>query len=73
MQSEHVAAGAMFDVWPVVPNSPATHTIPTQVLVGDFSTREYIPEIHAVQDDAPSVSEYVPATQSVQVAAVLVA
>ena len=72
-QSVHVASGGMFDVWPVVPLFPATHTIPTQVLAGDVSSREYMPEMHAVHDDAPRVSENFPAIQSVQVAAVLVA
>jgi hypothetical protein len=41
------------------------------VLAVDASSLEYIPETHAVQDDAPSESENLPATQSVHVAAVL--
>ena len=45
--------------------------IPTQVLAADASSLEYIPETHAVQDDAPRESENLPATQSVHVAAVL--
>ena len=71
-QSVHVASGGMFDVWPVVPLFPATHTIPTQVLAGDVSSREYMPEMHAVHDAAPRVSANLPAIQLAQVAAALV-
>ena len=34
--------------------------------MADALSREYMPDMHAVQDDAPSVFENLPATQSVQ-------